>query len=127
MVAQLIFQAVYPFFILISIFWFLTVSLDALLTLFSIICFMSILKSVLACLRAGSLKYMFFGFYCFLFMLFLLPSKLWGLMTVWHTEWGTSSRKKRSSNIQKALHALIWAVLFIGYWALFLTLHLTDG
>jgi hypothetical protein len=53
--------------------------------------------------------------YVFLYIFFLIPSKLWAFVTVWNTEWGTSSRFARYSNIFRAIHALIWAVVFSGF------------
>lgn len=58
--------------------------------------------------------------YVFLYIFFLIPSKLWGFITVWNTEWGTSSRLARYSNILRAIHALIWAVFFSAFLIFFL-------
>jgi hypothetical protein len=58
--------------------------------------------------------------YVFLYIFFLIPSKLWAFITVWNTEWGTSSRFARYSNILKALHALVWAAVFSSFLIFFL-------
>lgn len=58
--------------------------------------------------------------YVFLYVFFLIPSKLWAFATVWNTEWGTSSRFARYSNIFRALHAIVWAVFFTCFVIFFL-------
>lgn len=77
---------------------------------------MGILRAAIGCIRAQDPIYIYYSFYVVLYVLFLIPCKIYGLLTLWDNEWGTSARLGRAAPVLKAIHALIWAVLFSIYY-----------
>lgn len=77
---------------------------------------MGVIRSIFAIIRTGRLVFLYYSFYVVLYVLFLIPSKMFALITVWNNDWGTSARLGRASPILKAIHAIIWALFFIGYY-----------
>lgn len=67
---------------------------------------------------------MHYGIYVFLYILCLIPSKLWAIITLWNNDWGTSSRFQRYQNYIKAIHAIVWSIGFVIYIGVFLTIYL---
>jgi hypothetical protein len=77
---------------------------------------MGVFRAILGCLRTRDPIYLYYSFYIVLYVLFLIPCKIFGLFTLWNNEWGTSERLGRAAPVVKAIHALIWAVLFTAYY-----------
>lgn len=120
MSVELVFQFVYPFFIIITLVWFVTFSVNLLFVIFSFIIIMGTIRGMFGFFRTGQIQFFHYSMYVFLYILFLIPSKLWALVTLWNNEWGTSSRFIRYQNILKAMHAIVWAVGLILYLTAFL-------
>lgn len=124
---QLVFQTVLPFFILVTFIWFVTLSLDVYCIVIIMIILMGFIRGLIGVIRNCEEVYFYYAFYVILYALFLVPSKMFAMMTLWNNEWGTSSRLGRTSPICKAIHALIWAVFFIAFYIGIGVKHLVNG
>jgi hyaluronan synthase len=113
---QLVFQTFFPFFIIATLIWFVTVSIDIYCIIVIMMILMGVIRSFFAIIRTGKLVFLYYSFYVVLYVLFLIPSKMWALITVWNNDWGTSARMARISGVIKAIHALVWAAFFIAYY-----------
>lgn len=119
MSVELVFQFVYPVFILITLIFFVTFSIESLLIVFIFMVMMGTLRGLIGLARTGNLQFLHYSVYVFYYILFIIPCKLWAILTIWNNDWGTSSRLIRNKNIMKALHALVWAVVITIYYAIF--------
>lgn len=117
---ELVFQFVYPFFIILTLVWFVTDSIDMLLVIYSFIIVMGTIRGMFGIIRTCRFQFLHYSVYVFLYILFLIPCKLWALLTLWNNEWGTSSRFVRYQNVLKAIHAIVWAVCITLYLLAFL-------
>jgi hypothetical protein len=80
---------------------------------------MGTFRGIFGFLRTGKVQFFHYSMYVFLYILFLIPSKLWALITLWNNEWGTSSRFIRYQNVLKGIHAIVWAIGLTLYMAIF--------
>jgi hyaluronan synthase len=120
-------QTLYPFILIVTIFHFLFDTSGGsdwrpviwLATMFAV----ALLKSVLAVVISWDLWLLLFSFYGFIYFFGLLPSKVWALITMNQTGWGTSARssserKRGQSFLQRSFqvgHLVVWyAAIFIG-------------
>ena len=113
---QLVFQTIFPFFIIATLVWFVAASFGNYCIIFIMVVIMGVFRAILGCLRTRDPIYLYYSFYIVLYVLFLIPCKIFGLFTLWNNEWGTSERLGRAAPVVKAIHALIWAVLFTAYY-----------
>lgn len=90
-----------------------------LLVIYSFIIIMGTIRGCFGIIRTCKFQFFHYSIYVFLYILFLIPSKIWAFITLWNNQWGTSSRLVRYQNILKALHAIIWAVCLIVYFLIF--------
>jgi hypothetical protein len=95
-----------------------------MMIVFFFLVFMGTIRGLFGFLRTGQLRFFHYGMYVFLYILCLIPSKLWAIITLWNNDWGTSSRLVRYQNCLKALHALIWAVGLVIYIGIFFVKYL---
>lgn len=125
---QLVFQTIFPFFILATLIWFVTVSFDIYCIICTMIILMGTIRGIIGVIRTRRLVFFYYTFYVFFYVLFLVPSKVFAFLTIWDNEWGTSSRLGRTSPVMKAIHALIWAVFFVCFYVAIGIKHaVTDG
>ncbi|KAH7013023.1 hyaluronan synthase 2 [Ilyonectria destructans] len=120
-------QALYPFILIATVFHFLfdTTSDDPwrpiiwLVTMFGV----AFVKSALAVLISRDLWLLLFSAYGFIYFFGLLPSKIYALITMNQTSWGTSARssterKRGQSFLQRSFHIchlVIWyTAVFVG-------------
>jgi len=80
---------------------------------------MGTVRGMFGFFRTGQVQFFHYSMYVFLYILFLIPSKLWALVTLWNNEWGTSSRFIRYQNVLKAIHAIVWAIGLVLYLSVF--------
>jgi hypothetical protein len=67
-------------------------------------------------------------FYSAIYMLFLVPTKLFAILTLWSTGWGTSVRSAVVNRWSQAIHAIIWAVgIVCTYVAIIIWLAVAKG
>jgi hyaluronan synthase len=113
-------HAFYPFILIATTFHFLFGKSDSsdwrpliwLGTMFGV----AFLKAILAVIISRDLSLLLFSFYGFIYFLGLLPSKLWALITINQTGWGTSAhsiseRRRGQSFLQRSFsigHLVIW-------------------
>ncbi|KAF2281382.1 hyaluronan synthase 2 [Westerdykella ornata] len=120
-------QTLYPFILIVTIFHFLFDPSGGsdwrpviwLVTMFGVALF----KSILAVLISWDLWLLLFSVYGFIYFFGLLPSKVWALITMNQTGWGTSARssterKRGQSFMQRSFHVghlVIWyTAVFVG-------------
>lgn len=118
---DLVYQSIYPFFLLFSIGLQLSFYFRFQTTLFFWIWIATIvggglLRSAYAYGVTGSFKYVFFALYSFLYIGGLLPSKLIAVSTLWDVNWGTSPRKNLAFQYSFGqfllANILYWGILF---------------
>lgn len=85
MSVMLVFQCVYPFFILATLVWFVTRNLDLMLIVFAFIVLMGTIRASFGLTRTCRFEFLHYSMYVFIYILFLIPCKLWGLLTVWNS------------------------------------------
>jgi len=127
MLVETTIQTLYPFILIASAFHFLFNTSDSndwrpiiwIVTMFAIALF----KSILAVLISWDPWLLLFSFYGFIYFFGLLPSKVWALLTMNQTGWGTSARssserKRGQSFLQRSFHVghlVIWYLaIFVG-------------
>ena len=127
MLVETTIQALYPFILIATVFHFLFDTSDSspwrpiiwLCTMFGVALF----KSALAVLISWDLWLLLFSLYGFVYFFGLLPSKIYALLTMNQTAWGTSARsaterKRGQSFLQRSfhiIHLVIWyAAVFVG-------------
>jgi hyaluronan synthase len=127
MLVETTIQTLYPFILIGTCFHFLFDTSGHsnwrpviwLVTMFGI----ALVKSALAVLISWDLWLLLFSFYGFVYFFGLLPSKVWALLTMNQTGWGTSARssserKRGTSFLQKSFqvgHLVIWyTAIFVG-------------
>lgn len=81
---QLVFQTIFPFFILATLIWFITLSLDVYCIIVIMIITMGIVRGLIGVIRTRKLVYFYYTFYVVLYVLFLVPSKIWAILTLWN-------------------------------------------
>jgi hyaluronan synthase len=127
MLVETTIQTLYPFILIATCFHFLFDTSGSsnwrpviwLVTMFGVALF----KSALAVLISWDLWLLLFSFYGFVYFFGLLPSKVWALLTMNQTGWGTSARssserKRGTSLLQRSFqvgHLVIWyTAIFVG-------------
>lgn len=127
MLIEMTIQALYPFILIASVFHCFFETSDSnnwrpviwLVTMFGIALF----KSVLAVAISRDCWLLLFSIYGFIYFFGLLPSKIWALLTMNQTGWGTSARssterKRGQSFLQRSFqigHLVIWySAVFVG-------------
>ncbi|KAJ8248860.1 hypothetical protein GJAV_G00228530 [Gymnothorax javanicus] len=73
-----------------------------------------VVKAAYACFLRGSLVMIFMSLYSLLYMSSLLPAKIFALLTIKHTGWGTSGRRKIVVNFVGAVPVTVWAGVLLG-------------
>lgn len=118
---DLVYQSIYPFFLLFSIGLQLSLFLRFQTTLFFWIWIATIvggglLRAAYAYGVTGSFKYILFSLYGFIYIGGLLPAKLVAVSTLWDVNWGTTPRKNLAFQYsfgQLALaYILYWGILY---------------
>lgn len=127
MLVEMTIQAIYPFILIATVMHFLFDTSDSspwrpiiwLVTMFGVALF----KSFLAMLIARDPWLLLFSAYGFIYFFGLLPSKIYALITMNQTGWGTSARssserKRGQSFLQRSFHIchlVIWyTAVFVG-------------
>ncbi len=127
MLVETTIQTLYPFILIATAFHFLFDTSSSnnwgpviwLATMFGVALF----KSILAVFISWDLWLLLFSLYGFLYFFGLLPSKIWALVTMNRTGWGTSARssserKRGQSFLQRSFHVghlVIWyTAIFVG-------------
>jgi len=120
---ELAVQFAYPFFLACTIIYSISFrSLDLLILVPAITAIMGALRSGWGLLNTRRLEFVYYSFYSFVYMLFLVPTKLFAIATLWSNDWGTSVRSAVVNRLSRAVHALLWAVgiilayLGVGLW-----------
>jgi len=94
---ELLYHVIFPFFLIVSIFAqirsvFVTHNYDGLIIFICIIFFSGLLRSIYGMVYTKKLSHLLLSCYGFLYMAFLVWVKLFSLLFLWRTSWGTSSR-----------------------------------
>lgn len=126
MAVELVFQFIYPFFIIVTLVWFLNRSLDQMMIVFFFVVLMGSIRGLFGFLRTGQLRFLHYGIYVFYYMTCLIPSKLWAIVTLWNNDWGTSSRFQRYQSFIKGIHAIVWSIALAIYISTFIIIYLVD-
>ena len=111
---ELAVQFAYPFFLACTIIYSLSFrSLDLLILVPAIAAMMGALRASWGLLHTRRPEFVYYSFYSFIYMLFLVPTKLFAVATLWSNDWGTSVRSAVVNKFSRAIHALIWSVCIV--------------
>ncbi|KAM3547388.1 hypothetical protein MY1884_009587 [Beauveria asiatica] len=127
LIVETVIQSLYPFVLAATVFRLLfdTAHSDNkqllvwLVTMFSV----SLFKSIVGVLLSGDLWLLLFSCYGFIYFFGLLPSKMYAMLTMHQTGWGTSARssserKRGQSFLQRTFlvcHLIVWyTAVFVG-------------
>lgn len=120
---ELAVQFAYPFFLATTIVYALSFrSLDMLVLVPVIAVLVGGIRAGWAILNTRRIEFVYYGFYSIVYMLFLVPTKLFAILTLWSNDWGTSVRSAMVNRWSRAIHAVVWAVgivlayLGVGLW-----------
>jgi hyaluronan synthase len=120
---ELAVQFAYPFFLATTIVYALSYrSLDMLVLVPVIAILVGGVRAAWAVLNTRRTEFVYYGFYSVVYMLFLVPTKLFAILTLWSNDWGTSVRSAVVNRWSRAIHAVVWAVgivlayLGVGLW-----------
>ena len=90
-----------------------------------IILSIGLIKGIIATLITKNCEYLVYTLYSIVYLLLLIPAKLYALLTVTYITWGTSSRKKISFKLEfDLLFLLLWIILITGLFIRVIVIHL---
>lgn len=94
---ELLYHVLFPFFLIVSIFSQIntiitTHNFHGLLIFLTIVFLSGLVRSVYGLFQTKKMSHLFLSCYGFLYMFFLIWVKLFSLLFVWRTAWGTSTR-----------------------------------
>lgn len=113
--AELLLQGLYPFFLIATLLWYVSIAnLTLMILVPTIAVILGIVRIFYAFALTRKIKFFWYSWYTFLYMLFLLPCKLWAVLTLWDNDWGTSSRSVVVNRLSRAIHSLVWAFCLLG-------------
>jgi hyaluronan synthase len=108
---ELLLQGFYPFFLMATLLWYVSIAnLTLMILVPTIAVILGLVRISFAIALTRQFKFIWYSWYTFLYMLFLLPCKLFAVLTLWDNDWGTSSRSVVVNRLSRAIHALVWAV-----------------
>ncbi|KAM4721347.1 hyaluronan synthase 3 [Rhinophrynus dorsalis] len=73
-----------------------------------------IVKAAYACFLRGNAEMIFMSLYSLLYMTSLLPAKLFAVVTINKSSWGTSGRRKLVVNFMGAVPVSVWFCILLG-------------
>ena len=83
----------------------------------SIIIIVANIRIIYAIIMTRKIKHLLFGLYSYIYLGILIPIKIWALITVNITKWGTGSRLVKAKKNIDLIPIIIWdltLVIFIG-------------
>lgn len=116
----------FSIFIMITLVYHVTLSLDVYCVTLIMVTLMAIFRGIFGVVQTKRFVFLYFSFYVVVYVLFLVPSKVWGILNLYDNDWGTSDRSGRKAYIIKALHALIWAVFIVLFYVVVGIKHLLS-
>lgn len=112
---ELFLQGFYPFFLIATLLWYVSIAnLTLMILVPTIAVILGLVRISFAIALTRQYKFIWYSWYTFLYMLFLLPCKLFAVVTLWDNDWGTSSRSVVVNRLSRAIHALVWAFCLTG-------------
>ncbi|KAM4651020.1 hyaluronan synthase 1-like [Discoglossus pictus] len=116
MTYESVITGVFPFFVTATVIkLFFSCHLWDILWVLICIQLISTIKALYACFLRGNMVMIFMSLYAVLYMVGLLPTKYFAILTMNKSSWGTSGRKKMVGNYMPLLPLSIWgAILFAG-------------
>ncbi|CAH1782048.1 unnamed protein product, partial [Owenia fusiformis] len=112
----LLYQGIYPFFVLASIVTLLfSNSANSIATLLVVMILVSTFRAVLAFAIAKQPRLLVYIIYSFLYVIFMIPTKVHAVLMLWDTGWGTSSRLTvKNGNPIHLIPMCLWSSLIVG-------------
>ncbi|XP_055029910.2 hyaluronan synthase 3 [Misgurnus anguillicaudatus] len=105
----------FPFFLVVTVIHLFYVGrLWNILLFLLTVQLVGMVKATYACFLRGSLVMIFMSLYALLYMSSLLPAKIFALLTINKSGWGTSGRKKIVVNVIGAIPVTVWAAILLG-------------
>ncbi|XP_078507216.1 hyaluronan synthase 1-like [Lissotriton helveticus] len=114
MTYESIVSGIFPFFVTATVIkLFFTGSLWNILWVLICIQIIATLKALYACWLRGNMVMIFMSLYAMLYMVGLLPTKYFAILTMNKSSWGTSGRKKMVGNYMPLLPLSIWGLVLL--------------
>ncbi|XP_069496729.1 hyaluronan synthase 1 [Ambystoma mexicanum] len=114
MTYESIVSGIFPFFVTATVIkLFFTGSLWNILWVLICIQLVATLKALYACWLRGNMVMIFMSLYAMLYMIGLLPTKYFAIITMNKSSWGTSGRKKMVGNYMPLLPLSIWGLVLL--------------
>ncbi|XP_029433026.1 hyaluronan synthase 1-like [Rhinatrema bivittatum] len=116
MTYESIVSGIFPFFVTATVIkLFFSASVWNIIWVLICIQLIATVKALYACCLRGNLVMIFMSLYAVLYMIGLLPSKYFAIITMNKSSWGTSGRKKMVGNYIPLLPLSVWSlILFVG-------------
>ena len=108
------YELLFPFFVVswvVFLLYFKNASLVLLLKSFAITVFVSLLKTTFLVLETKNVRHFFNFLYLFIYFLFLIPAKLYAVMTLLDNNWKTSDRLVIKYNFNVDTYLLYSSIL----------------
>ncbi|CAH1787548.1 unnamed protein product, partial [Owenia fusiformis] len=111
----LLYQGVYPFFVSASIITLLfSKSPNSMGTLLVVMVAVSAFRATLATILSRQPRLLVYIIYSFLYVLFMIPTKMHAVLMLWDTGWGTSSRLTvKKGNPVHLTPVILWCSLLV--------------
>lgn len=114
MTYESIVSGIFPFFVTATVVkLFFTGSLWNILWVLICIQVIATMKALYACWLRGNMVMIFMSLYAMLYMVGLLPTKYFAIITMNKSSWGTSGRKKMVGNYMPLLPLSIWGLVLL--------------
>nr|XP_033770324.1 hyaluronan synthase 1-like [Geotrypetes seraphini]XP_033770325.1 hyaluronan synthase 1-like [Geotrypetes seraphini] len=114
MTYESIVSGIFPFFVTATVIkLFFSASLWNILWVLICIQLIATIKALYACFLRGNMVMIFMSLYAVLYMIGLLPSKYFAIITMNKSSWGTSGRKKKVGNYIPLLPLSIWILILL--------------
>ncbi|KAM8927927.1 hyaluronan synthase 1-like [Pelodytes ibericus] len=114
MTYESIIAGVFPFFVTATVIkLFFSCHLWDIMWVLICIQLIATIKALYACLLRGNMVMIFMSLYAVLYMVGLLPTKYFAILTMNKSSWGTSGRKKMVGNYMPLLPLSIWGAILL--------------
>ncbi|XP_053307842.1 hyaluronan synthase 1-like [Spea bombifrons] len=114
MTYESIIAGVFPFFVTATVIkLFFSCHLWDIMWVLLCIQLIATIKALYACLLRGNMVMIFMSLYAVLYMVGLLPTKYFAILTMNKSSWGTSGRKKMVGNYMPLLPLSIWGAILL--------------
>lgn len=112
-IIDLMYQFVYSFIVIISLFYILyTGTFRQLITYLYTVIIFNMIKGIYATIIEKNIKYLLFSIYGLIYITTLAPAKIYSIIDIKDISWGTTNRLNKHSTLLVNLKYIIWICLW---------------